>query len=216
MIPALVYGLVWRHCQMYKGVCTASHSTLAKHAGTTRQTIKRHLKTLIEAGYIEDLTPGTRGKPHVYCDTGLACAHDTERDRELKDGTENDKRCNGASRNMLRKVPAPGTEHHRKRGETLRPSDRRGADAPEHLPSVSRLTDGQRQFLALFDARRFRLHIQARTVATLETRHGTDRLLELATWAAKQGMSLGKAITSVESALESQAGNPRARVIKVS
>lgn len=70
LIPAAVYGLVWRHCQMKDRVCYASIETLAKKLGVGTATVHRHIKALCGAGYLEDLTPDLRNKPHTYRDTG--------------------------------------------------------------------------------------------------------------------------------------------------
>jgi hypothetical protein len=65
--PAYVWGVVWRYCQMENGSCTASHDTIAARAKMSRRTIIKYLDKLIEDGYVEDLTPGLRNKPHTYC-----------------------------------------------------------------------------------------------------------------------------------------------------
>jgi len=71
LTPAVVFGLVWRHCQMPDGICRASVATLAKLAGIKSvKTVRGHLKALCDAGYIEDLTPDLRHRPHIYKDTG--------------------------------------------------------------------------------------------------------------------------------------------------
>lgn len=70
LIPAAVYGLVWRYCQMGSGTCYASQSTLAEKLGIGQATVQRHLRTLCDAGFLEDTTPGLRNKPHTYRDTG--------------------------------------------------------------------------------------------------------------------------------------------------
>ena len=69
---ALVYGVVWRFCQMDDEVCTASTETLARMIGISRRTVWRYLKDLCEQGYLRDLTPDRRNVPHVYQDTGKA------------------------------------------------------------------------------------------------------------------------------------------------
>lgn len=64
---AYVWGKVWRYCQMDKGKCTASHETIAQRAGMSRRTLIDKLNILIKDGYIEDLTPDLKNKPHTYC-----------------------------------------------------------------------------------------------------------------------------------------------------
>lgn len=63
------------------------------------------------------------------------------------------------------------------------------------------LSDGQRGFLEPFGAIRFKTIAQQNAVLALEDEHGTEKLLEAATWAAERGMSVGKAVGSVRTAL---------------
>ena len=70
LIPAAVYGVVWRYCQGEKRVCYATLETMAGKLGINAATVQRHIKTLCDAGYLEDLTPGLRNKSHTYRDTG--------------------------------------------------------------------------------------------------------------------------------------------------
>ena len=72
LIASAVYGLVWRYCQGENGLCYASLSKMGKQLGVNPATVQRHLKTLCELGYIKDLTPNLRNKPHSYQDTGKA------------------------------------------------------------------------------------------------------------------------------------------------
>ena len=71
-MTAVVYGVVWRYCQMEKKVCSASPETIASHIGTSAKTVKRHLKKLANKGYLKDLTPKLKHQPHTYADTGRA------------------------------------------------------------------------------------------------------------------------------------------------
>ena len=70
LIPAAVYGVVWRYCQGEKRVCYATLETMAGKLGVNAATVQRHIKTLCDAGYLEDTTPGLRNKSHTYKDTG--------------------------------------------------------------------------------------------------------------------------------------------------
>jgi len=70
LVPAIVYGIVWRYCQMDNGICRASLDTIADKIGMSRKTVERHIKALCEAGYLEDTTPEVRNRPHIYTDTG--------------------------------------------------------------------------------------------------------------------------------------------------
>lgn len=63
------------------------------------------------------------------------------------------------------------------------------------------LTEGQRYWLDSFGAKRFANTVQKQAVLALEREHGTDTLKAGVQWAAKQGMSMGKAVTSLETAL---------------
>lgn len=67
---AAVYGRTWRFCQMREGICYATVTRIAEEAGVSYKTAQRRLKTLCEEGYLEDLTPGLRNKPHRYKLTG--------------------------------------------------------------------------------------------------------------------------------------------------
>ncbi len=72
LMPALVYGRVWRFCQMKDKVCTASLETLAKPLGVSKKTVERHIKKLCQMGYLEDRTPDRKHRPHIYADIGEA------------------------------------------------------------------------------------------------------------------------------------------------
>lgn len=69
-VTALVWGKVWRYCQMADGVCRASIDRLAEELGMSDNTIMRHVGVLEEGGYLYDSTPERRNKPHIYSDTG--------------------------------------------------------------------------------------------------------------------------------------------------
>lgn len=67
---ALVYGVVFRYCEMRDGVCRASMETIADKVGVSRRTVLRHIRTLCKAGYLRDTTPDLRNRPHVFVNTG--------------------------------------------------------------------------------------------------------------------------------------------------
>lgn len=71
-MTALVFGKAWRYCQMSDGVCKASQDRIADELGLSRATINTHLSKLVEAEYLEDMTPNLLGLPHQYRDTGKA------------------------------------------------------------------------------------------------------------------------------------------------
>jgi len=69
-IRALVFGAIWRFCQMEDKVCKASLEKIGKLIGVDKATVQRHVAILCNDGYLKDLTPGLRHRPHVYADTG--------------------------------------------------------------------------------------------------------------------------------------------------
>ncbi len=75
LITAAVFGVAWRYCQMEDGVCRASLETIGNRIGLDKSTVMRHFATLVEHGYLKDLTPEARNRPHVYADTGKASLH---------------------------------------------------------------------------------------------------------------------------------------------
>jgi hypothetical protein len=70
---AAVFGAIWRFCQMEDGVCKASLETISKTIGVDKVTVMRHAKTLCADGYLKDLTPDLRNRPHIYAETGRIC-----------------------------------------------------------------------------------------------------------------------------------------------
>lgn len=71
-MTALIFGKAWRYCQMSDGVCKAAQDRIADELGLSRATINTHFAKLVEAGYLEDMTPDLLGMPHQYKDTGRA------------------------------------------------------------------------------------------------------------------------------------------------
>jgi len=69
-VTALVWGKVWRYCQMSDGICRAKLETLAGQLGMSVRTIIRHIDPLVRAGYLKDITPELKNRPHIYADTG--------------------------------------------------------------------------------------------------------------------------------------------------
>lgn len=63
---ALVYGKVWRYCQMSEHVCMASYRRLAEELHLSRRTVIRHVGALAADGFLEDLTPDENSAPHKY------------------------------------------------------------------------------------------------------------------------------------------------------
>ncbi len=69
-VTALVWGRMWRFCQMADGVCRASLEKIGAMIGMSERTIIRHSEILCQGGYLFDMTPELRNKPHIYADTG--------------------------------------------------------------------------------------------------------------------------------------------------
>jgi hypothetical protein len=72
LVGAAVFGVVWRHANMRNGVCSASQERMAALLGISRITINRWIATLCTDGYLEDTTPDTKNRAHVYRVTGKA------------------------------------------------------------------------------------------------------------------------------------------------
>jgi DNA-binding Lrp family transcriptional regulator len=72
LTTAVVFGRVWRFCQMKNGVCQASLEKIAEGIGISIPTLMVHIKRLEEGKYLEDTTPNLRNRPHTYRDTGKA------------------------------------------------------------------------------------------------------------------------------------------------
>lgn len=65
-VTAIVWGELFRFCQMYDSVCNASLDTIAKVSGLSKRAVITHLQILCENGYAIDETPSLRNKPHTY------------------------------------------------------------------------------------------------------------------------------------------------------
>jgi DNA-binding Lrp family transcriptional regulator len=90
LIVAAVFGRMWRYAQMDSGVCMATQKRIADDLDLTRMTVSRSIKTLKQAGLIEDLDTGLCNQPHRFkvewCNTEL---------HQNSDGvTESYTRCN--------------------------------------------------------------------------------------------------------------------------
>lgn len=72
VVTAAVFGRMWRYCQGERGVCQATLERIGDDLGLDKATVQRHAAKLCELGYLEDMTPGLRNKPHTYRDTGKA------------------------------------------------------------------------------------------------------------------------------------------------
>lgn len=71
LITAAVFGRIWFYCGMKEKNCHAKVATIAKSLKLSRLTVMRHIKVLLEYGYILDETPTLRNHPHTYRVTDL-------------------------------------------------------------------------------------------------------------------------------------------------
>jgi len=49
---ALVYGVIWRYCQMRDAACHATHETLAQEIDIAESTLRKHIEILRDAQYL--------------------------------------------------------------------------------------------------------------------------------------------------------------------
>ena len=143
-----------------------------------------------------------------------------QREREQDDekpGTEQEQ--SGSPENVTRDSRESHGLRERERGEKEKETEKEkdnnaGKPAIDAVPDG--LTEGQRLFLAAFGAKRFRTKPQKEAVLALEKAHGTAVLSEGVQWAAKQGMNMGKAVLSLETALPKWGKPKSGDAIKVS
>lgn len=67
IITSLVFGHVWRYCQMRAGQCWASQKRLAEDLGLSRATLNKHLSILVDSGYLS--VTHQEGGTNIYNDT---------------------------------------------------------------------------------------------------------------------------------------------------
>ena len=72
LADAAIFGVVWRYCQMDKGLCNAAPDTMADKIGVSTKTVRRSLAVLVGKNLIQDLTPGRRNDTHEYVLTSYA------------------------------------------------------------------------------------------------------------------------------------------------
>ena len=70
IVTACVYGKIWRYEQLEDGVCRASQLRLSDELNITPKTLRTHIAQLVDGGWIRDITPGLRNRPHIYRTTG--------------------------------------------------------------------------------------------------------------------------------------------------
>jgi DNA-binding Lrp family transcriptional regulator len=73
---------------MEEQVCKASMEKIAARIGVSVNTARRHTQKLVEAGYLEDLTPDRRYAPHIYRDTGKVVIEAELRARKADEVTQ--------------------------------------------------------------------------------------------------------------------------------
>lgn len=66
LIPASIWGKVFRYTKMKHGVCKASIIRMSGELRITPKTFSKYLKKLIEDEFIEDLTPDVEFSTHQY------------------------------------------------------------------------------------------------------------------------------------------------------
>lgn len=66
VVTAVVWGIVYRAVQHQSGICSESLDAMASVVGVSKKTVFNHLKILCADGYVTDLTPKARYKPHQY------------------------------------------------------------------------------------------------------------------------------------------------------
>ena len=67
-IRALVFGKYWRYWAAYGKACNRQEA-MAAQIGIDDRTLRNHLKALVTDGYLEDLTPKVKNRPHSYIPT---------------------------------------------------------------------------------------------------------------------------------------------------
>lgn len=154
LISASVYGVVWRYCQGPRGVCQASFETIAAHLGISRRSVIRHVKRLVEYGYLEDLTPELENQPHTYADTGRAGimglvearveARQVPESEECQIVTPNSEECQRVTPRSDREslLTALGVTESHRRGDRESPKERREIreeEREENMGSATRL-----------------------------------------------------------------------------
>lgn len=92
------------------------------------------------------------------------------------------------------------------------PNPNDGADAPTPKKAAKQAdwTPGQRLFLERWNAKRLNPE-QAAAIASLETVYGMDLLTECVTWARTNDMALGRAISSIKTAIKGWGSKKPAR-----
>lgn len=78
LISAAVYGAIYRHLNIDNHLSQPSLETIARELGINRATVMRHLHSLCEKGFLKDVTPYRRNRPHLYCDVAQKYLSETD------------------------------------------------------------------------------------------------------------------------------------------
>jgi len=70
VMATVVFGRIWRFCQMKDNTCWASQSTISELLGIDEDTVSKSEKKLVENGYLEEIK--RPGQTSVFKDTGKA------------------------------------------------------------------------------------------------------------------------------------------------
>lgn len=70
-MAALVFGRVWRYCQMEQQACFAGRDKMAEQIGLSERTFSEWLPKLVRAGYLEEVNGKAKYRKGCrYKDTG--------------------------------------------------------------------------------------------------------------------------------------------------
>ena len=188
VMVSAVFGRIWRYCQGDRQVCNAALETIADDLRMGYNTVLRHVKQLVTDGYLEDLTPDLRNRPHTYRDTGkvhvvlsiTAGLPKSESDRSPK---------------MAEQVSQNGIVHSAKMVDEDSVKIQIKKEEEEVIPT----TEGITYFLKMMGAKRLNT-VQRKRLHALEQTHGTNTLKEMTDWCALNNMAIGRAITSMTTA----------------
>ena len=139
-----------------------------------------------------------------------------EREAEEKEpGSEQEQA--GNPENVTRDSPVtPGPREEKSKSKRESKSREDNNTGKPVAAASNGYSEGQKNFLSAFGAKRFRTKVQRDAVLALEQQHGTDILAKGVEWAAKQGMNMGKAVLALETALPKW-GRPKGEgTVKVS
>ena len=121
---ALVFGVIWRYCQMRDGTCHASYETLAGEIGVTEKTIRNHVAKLTKNGLIK-LHDRKNGGPYwITVSAELGSTRSNSDRNEIPDRVELN---SGADRN---EIPISNTKQETNRRPKKATPSRKRKRAP--------------------------------------------------------------------------------------